>query len=78
MPTNFVADVAKRYILKPIWEEGSLGLDEHSVFDGNNHKMVEKVKQLNNETYFIEEFIDGREFNISILAGKNGPQVMVF
>jgi len=38
--------------------------------------MVEKVKQLNNETYFIEEFIDGREFNISILAGKNGPQVM--
>jgi len=76
MPTNFVADVAKRYILKPIWEEGSLGLDEHSVFDGNNHEMVEKVKQLNNETYFIEEFIDGREFNISILAGKNGPQVM--
>ncbi len=76
MPSNFVADTSKRYILKPIWEEGSLGLDEHSVFDGNNHEMVEKVRLLSDETYFVEEFIDGREFNISILAGKDGPQVM--
>jgi ribosomal protein S18 acetylase RimI-like enzyme len=26
--------------------------------------------------YFAEEFIDGREFNLSLLAGPNGPQVL--
>lgn len=75
-PSNFEADSNKRYILKPIWEEGSLGLDEHSVFNGNNLAFIEKIKQHSDETHYIEEFIDGREFNISILASKNGPEVM--
>lgn len=75
-PSGFSADPSKRYILKPIWEEGSLGLDEHSVFNGNDTAAIEKVKQHSNETHYIEEYIDGREFNISILAGKNGPEVM--
>jgi len=75
-PSNFEADPNKRYILKPIWEEGSLGLDEHSVFNGNNLAFIEKIKQNSDETHYIEEFIDGREFNISILASKNGPEVM--
>ncbi len=76
IPSNFEANPTKRYILKPIWEEGSLGLDEHSVFDGNDLSTIEKIKQYSNETHYIEEFIDGREFNISILAGENGPEVM--
>ena len=75
-PSDFDAAPNKRYILKPIWEEGSLGLDEHSVFDGNNLAAIEKAKQHSNETHYIEEFIDGREFNISILASENGPVVM--
>jgi len=75
-PSAFKADPNKRYILKPIWEEGSLGLDEHSVFDGKNHAAIEKAKKNSNETHYIEEFIDGREFNISILASENGPMVM--
>lgn len=75
-PTSFVPEKSKKYILKPIWEEGSLDLDESSVFDWNNKKMIDSLRQLNSESYYIEEFIDGREFNISILASKNGPQVL--
>jgi len=26
--------------------------------------------------FFVEQFIDGREFNISVLAGENGPTVL--
>ena len=67
----------KRYILKPIWEDGSLGITADSVFvfDKNTG---ERLSKLDDSHWFIEEFIDGREFNISVLAGNDGPQVMPF
>ena len=66
----------KKYILKPIWEEGSLGLDEDSIFEGSNREYVEKVAQKDKQYYFVEEFIEGREFNVSILGTKDGPKVL--
>jgi D-alanine-D-alanine ligase len=65
----------KKYILKPIWEDGSLGITADSVFETGNGAM-EKLKNLDDSHWFIEEYIDGREFNISVLAGNNGPEVM--
>ncbi len=64
-----------KYILKPLWEEGSLGLDEDSVFDIPGKEISEIVK-LPEDKYFIEPYIDGREFNVSLLAGENGPHVL--
>jgi len=64
-----------KYILKPIWEDGSLGITADSVFVWNQNS-EEKLKGLSDSHWFIEEFIDGREFNISILAGADGPEVM--
>jgi len=69
-------DPARRYILKPIWEEGSLDLDEHCVFSGSDHTFIASVRKKSKEHYFIEEYIDGREFNISILYSKKGPEVL--
>ncbi|MFP4471932.1 MAG: ATP-grasp domain-containing protein [Bacteroidales bacterium] len=66
---------AGRYILKPVWEEGSLGLEEDAVFSVPGHD-VSKIKSMSSEKYFIESFIGGREFNVSLLAGENGPQVL--
>ena len=66
----------KKYILKPTWEEGSLGLDEDSIFEGSDRAFLESLKSKNKNYYFIEEFIDGREFNVSILGTKNGPKVL--
>jgi D-alanine-D-alanine ligase len=65
-----------KYIVKPICEDGSLGLDENCVFRGNDKRFRKKIEKLNKKEYFIEEFIDGREFNLSVLGGKSGPQVM--
>jgi D-alanine-D-alanine ligase len=65
-----------KYIVKPICEDGSLGLDENCVFNGNDKRFRKKIEKLNKKEYFIEEFIDGREFNLSVLGGKSGPQVM--
>ncbi|HTX87357.1 MAG TPA: ATP-grasp domain-containing protein [Bacteroidales bacterium] len=69
-------DPKERYIVKPIWEDGSLGLDEHCVFAGNDKKFIQKLRAYNKKTFFVEHFIEGREFNLSILGGKKGPQVM--
>jgi D-alanine-D-alanine ligase len=63
-----------RYIVKPIWEDGSLYLDEASVMDGIT--LREKAESLDFQRFFIEEYIDGREFNISILTSENGPVVL--
>ncbi len=76
MNGEFEYTKGKRYIVKPIWEDGSLGLDEHCVYYWNDKELINVVKNLNPATHFIEEYIDGREFNISICAGENGPTVL--
>jgi D-alanine-D-alanine ligase len=64
-----------RYIVKPVWEDGSLGITADSVFDCVPG-FEEKLKGKDDSHWFIEDFIDGREYNISVLAGKNGPEVL--
>lgn len=65
----------RQYIVKPIWEDGSLGINEESVFIHGTASKI-KLKNLDDSHWFIEDFIDGREFNISVLAGENGPEVL--
>jgi D-alanine-D-alanine ligase len=69
-----------RSIVKSIWEHASIGLDEDSVFEASDTKtlcrlMLEKQKAHGGE-FFAEKFVDGREFNLSILGGKEGPEVL--
>lgn len=64
-----------RYILKPVWEDGSLGITADSVFY-YEPGYEEKFRHLSDSHWFIEDFVEGREFNLSVLAGKNGPEVM--
>jgi D-alanine-D-alanine ligase len=61
----------KKYILKPISEEGSVKLDEDAVFNGDDRDRAHKISGLNPEEYFVEEFVDGREFNLSV-TGASG------
>jgi len=66
----------KKYIIKPIWEEGSLELDEDCVFMGSDTGFIQGIKKKSLQHYFIEEFIEGREFNNSILYSPDGPEVL--
>ena len=65
----------RKYIVKPIWEDGSLGITDKSVFECKPG-FEEKLNGLDDSHWFIEDFIDGREFNISMLAGTDGPEVL--
>jgi D-alanine-D-alanine ligase len=70
---NLVA--GRKYIVKPVWEDGSLGITEESVFafDGT---VPEVLKDKTDGHWFIEEYIEGREFNVSVIASTGGPEVL--
>lgn len=63
------------YIIKPVWEDGSLGITADSVFT-YEHGYEKKFKGFDDTHWLIEDYIDGKEYNISVLAGKDGPEVM--
>jgi D-alanine-D-alanine ligase len=64
-------------IVKPVWEHGSLGLDEASVMGGAAaaQAIVERNLRLRTQ-HFAESFIDGREFNLALLEGPGGVNVL--
>jgi len=66
------------YIVKSALEDASFCLDDLSVVSGKeavkNHAADCYLKH--GGRWFAEEFIDGREFNISMLQGPNGLQIL--
>ena len=65
----------KQYIIKPIWEDGSLGITHDSVFTCKKENSA-KLKVYNDSHWFIQDYIDGREFNITVVYGEKGPEML--
>lgn len=68
------------YIIKSVWEHASIGLDDESVvrpLDGKDlfSRMESQKGQLGGAA-FAELFIDGREFNLSLMSRKHRPEVL--
>jgi D-alanine-D-alanine ligase len=66
------------WIVKSVWEHASIGLDEAdlSLCEGAEHAAAElpaRAARLGGAC-FAEHFIDGREFNLSLLAAPENPQ----
>jgi D-alanine-D-alanine ligase len=66
----------KRYIIKPLWEDASVDIDDHVVFRGSDKGLSNYFIKNPKKKAFVEEYIDGREFNISVLGGNSGPEVL--
>ncbi|HMC12424.1 MAG TPA: GNAT family N-acetyltransferase, partial [Pirellulaceae bacterium] len=68
------------YIIKAVWEHASVGLDDHAVIcngDGSTvcDQIASRSRQLG-QTCFAEQFIEGREFNLSLVATSDAPRVL--
>ncbi len=68
------------YIMKTLWEEASIGIDSGSVktapdLPGLMSLLEDRSRTLGRKC-FAERFIDGREFNLSVLGGAGGPVVL--
>ena len=61
------------WIVKSVWEHASVGLSDASIL--RNAAAAEVVKQIP-AGCFAEQFIDGREFNLALLTGPDGPEVL--
>jgi D-alanine-D-alanine ligase len=64
-------------IVKPAAEDASHGLSEHSVVTdtGSLETQVRHISELYNGQALVEEYVDGREFNVSVI-GNDQPVVL--
>ena len=65
------------YFIKPVWEDASVGIDDESLV----HNQDDLAPALSGKTALygeclVERYIDGREFNLSLLASEKGPEVL--
>ena len=77
---NGAALTQDRYIVKSVWEHASIGLSEESVIATEQvgellAHLLRRQSLLGSEA-FAEAYIEGREFNVSLLAGDDGPEVL--
>ena len=69
-----------RWIIKSVWEHASIGLDAEGIVEASADHLIdtllaERAPRLGGSC-FAEAYIDGREFNLSLLDGPDGPQVL--
>jgi D-alanine-D-alanine ligase len=69
-----------RMIIKAIYEHASVGLDDAAVVRcASGRELAAQIRAAEarlRKPCFAEQFIDGREFNLSLLAGPDGPQAL--
>lgn len=64
-------------IVKPIWEHGSLGMDEASVVPGAEAPQAIAARNARWTTeHFAEAYVEGREFNVAMLGSDSGVEVL--
>lgn len=66
------------WIIKGVWDQGSRGLDDDAVvanvpMDDLRQRLWQRCSDTGRPC-FAEQFIEGREFNLAVIAGPNGPE----
>jgi D-alanine-D-alanine ligase len=72
------ADSTGPWIVKSVWEHASIGIDDESVVPGADEaraRIAERRARLGGE-WFAEGYIEGREFNLSLLAADGASEVL--
>jgi len=68
------------WIVKSLWEHASIGLDEDIPIRRKSVSEIEEMLKSRASRLggacFAEAFIEGREFNLALLAGPDGPEVL--
>ncbi|MGH6826576.1 D-alanine--D-alanine ligase family protein [Methyloceanibacter sp.] len=70
-------DPGAEFIVKAVWEHGSLGLDESSVVKGDDvARVIADRRDRFGTEHFAESFVEGREFNLSLLEQRGRATVL--
>jgi D-alanine-D-alanine ligase len=78
-PQGPPAAAAPRWIVKPVWEDASVGIDDRSVVAARAADLPAlldaEARRLGCEV-FAEAYVEGREFNLSLLAKAGDVEVL--
>ncbi|HPG30706.1 MAG TPA: D-alanine--D-alanine ligase [bacterium] len=73
-----LSNIKGKYIIKALWEEASIGIDENSVVSIKSEDElfdnIEKKRAQIKAECFAEKYIDGREFNLALLASMDDKE----
>jgi D-alanine-D-alanine ligase len=77
-PGETPGDDSSTWIVKSVWEHASFGIDDGCVVTGPAaaRAQIEECEKLHGGDWFAEAFIDGREFNLSVLERDGRPQIL--
>ena len=78
LSTSASAEDTGSWIVKSVWEHASIGLDDSSLVTDPAAlpaKLAERQTYFGGE-WFAERYIEGREFNLALLEGPGGMQVL--
>jgi len=68
------------WIIKGTWDQASRDMDDAAVVRGADaaelHRRLRDRAERTGRPCFAEQFIEGREFNLSVLTGPEGPEVL--
>ncbi len=74
------AGAAGLYMVKSVWEHASIGLGEGSVIAAEDQDQLRREVEARSEGpaghCFAEAYIEGREFNLSLLASEEGVELL--
>jgi D-alanine-D-alanine ligase len=68
------------WIIKGVWDQASRGMEDDAVVHGAavdaiRARLQERTARTGSPC-FAEQFIEGREFNLSVLTGPHGPEAL--
>jgi D-alanine-D-alanine ligase len=68
------------WIIKGVWDQASRGMEDDAVLKSVDadevRSRLDRRAAKSGRPCFAEQFVEGREFNLSVLAGPTGPQVL--
>lgn len=77
-PADAASDSDTQWIVKSVWEHASFGMDDGCVVSSVSaaQARIEECIQRHGGDWFAEQFVDGREFNISVLEQQGQPCIL--
>lgn len=74
------AEPGRTFIVKSVWEHASLGLDDDAVISspgpGELSEAIKRRERVYCGEWFAEEYVRGREFNVSMIQTEKGLKVL--
>jgi D-alanine-D-alanine ligase len=68
------------FVIKSVWEDASIGLEDDAVIDSDGRDSLREALLSRSDAVggqaFAESYVDGREFNLSLLTDNGRPQVL--